>query len=187
MRTINNNLDILAKMRDMKGTIKKFNIQSHRVNDKKGKVFALQILNQSQVLIQKLGLENCNFIENENRYGIDLLAINNNNEIIAAFEVEMRTNIWKGDTDFPFSEIKCLERKEYQWRKTEEFFQKIPSKYNYHKDIKTYYMQLNDIGNRSVIISGDEILKNKLVPWKTNVTNEYARAVPLARCINVRI
>ena len=76
-------------MRDMKGTIKKFNIQSHRVNDKKGKVFALQILNQSQVLIQKLGLENCNFIENENRYGIDLLAINNNNEIIAAF-------VWQG-------------------------------------------------------------------------------------------
>lgn len=178
-------LENLAKNRAMKGTIKKFNLKDFIINDNKGKLFALNILKEKK-LQKDFHLENCFIIENSNKYGIDLLAIKDN-IIIAAFEVEMRSNIWKGDKDFPFKEIKCLERKEYQWRKSEEFLKKLPKEYIVSENLKTYYMQINNLGNRAVIINGQDIFKYPLKHWKTNFQNEYARAVLLNDCYLVRL
>lgn len=55
------------------------------------------------------------------------------------------------------------------------------------ENLKTYYMQINDLGNRAVIINGQDVFKYPLKHWKTNFQNEYARAVLLNDCYLVRL
>jgi hypothetical protein len=92
--------------RNMTGVIKQFDADNYTVNDKKGRDAFRKFLNS----LHKNGNKTT---DNSNPYGIDLITLNNNNIVVKAWEIEVREQNWKGDIPFPFSEINCIERKEY--------------------------------------------------------------------------
>ena len=125
-------------------------------------------------------------IDNPNQYGIDLLTVNTDNIVVKAWEIEVREYNWKGDIPFPFSEINCIERKEYMWRREKEFYDKIP--FVVDKACEVLYVQLNDICTRAVIIPSSLILKYRLKPWKNRKCDgEYVRQVPIEKTIRVNL
>lgn len=165
-----------AKRRNMKGDIKPFNIEEHDLFDQKGKTAFSKFLNKN--LISK----NLRTIENPNIHGIDLLTLNEENEVVYCWEIEVRAQNWIGDRSFPFDIINCIERKEYQWAGDDKFKSLIP--YVLSSKYKAFYVQMNDLCNRCVVIEGKTILKCKKVPWdnrKARAANivEYVRRVPL--------
>lgn len=171
-----------AKNRNMVGEIKAFDAPEHRVYDTKGKTAALKVIDSQWA---KRNNSNWKTIENPNRYGIDLLTLNENNEVIACWEIEVRHGNWRGDVPFPFGEINCIERKDYQWRKDKSFLDKIPFKMA--EDYRVFYMQLNKECNRAVIIKSDTILKYPLKPWANRkAQGEYVRQVPIKETVEIR-
>lgn len=169
-------------MRNMLGTLKPFDKEEHGVYDVKGKEAVLSYLNRVPSLRDK----KLKSIENPDRYGIDILTLNEKNEVIAGWEVEVRHGNWQGDKPFPFKEINCIERKDHQWKKEKSFTDKIPFKMA--KNYKVFYVQLNKECNRAVIIDGDTILQYPLKPWANRKsTGEYVRQVPISKTKEVRL
>ena len=163
----------------MHGVIKPFDALDYSRNDQKGRNCFRDFLNTIHQNDKRT-------IDNPNKYGIDLLTIDTNNVVIRAWEIEIREQNWKGDISFPFSEINCIERKEYLWRKDKEFYDKIP--FSVDKSCETVYVQLNDICTKAVLIPGSLILKYKLKPWKNRkCSGEYVRQVPIEKTIQIRI
>ena len=166
-----------AASRNMKGVIKKFSKPDYDRNDRRGREALKPFLNK---------LTKLRTIDNPNKIGIDLLTLNSKDQVVACWEVEVREGNWLKDTLFPFSTINCIERKEYQWRKEQEFLDKIP--FELHKDCKVFYVQMNNLVNRCVIIDSSIILKHKLIPWKNRKSeDEYVRQVPVSLCKQYKI
>ena len=164
----------------MKGVVRPFQQDVYDQYDSKGKSAMIDFLSKK--------LPDLQTIENPNQYGIDLLSLNNNDEVILCWEIEVRFGNWKGDIDFPFTEINCIERKDYQWRKTSEFVNKIPFKLN--DKCKVAYVQLNDLCTRAVVIDSSIILNydlKRLIKKKGIVTDEYIRPVPISKTIQIRL
>ena len=168
------------KNRSMRGNIKPFSNHMHSVTDNQGKNALLSYLDRN-----KIGFKN---VSNPNRHGIDVLTLNDQDEVVIAWEVEVRNGAWKFDSNFPYSTINCIERKEYMWRKEEEFSNKIP--YKIADNCNVYYVQMNKNCNRAVMLEGETILKYPLVrsfnkyAEQHNIT-EYVRQVPSKEATNI--
>lgn len=173
----------VSKNREMQGSIKKFNKEEHSLFDDKAKQAWLKYLNNYKFANTKIKT-----IENPNIHGIDLISLNENNQVIFAWELEVRAGNWKGDIEFPFSSINCIERKDYQWKKAPEFVDKIKP-YELAKDCTVYYVQFNDLCSRAVVIEGSVILEQKLIPWSNRYVQngEYVRQVPVRLTHKVKI
>jgi hypothetical protein len=156
--------------RQMHGALKQFDASEHAVYDTAGKTAMLVYLNNK--------LTKYKTIENPNKYGIDLLTLDANNKVQYCWELEVRHGNWKDDTKFPYKEINCIERKDYQWRHDQEFYDKIP--FDVSNQCIAYYVQLNKQCNRAVIIRDSVILTFPLKPWANRkAENEYVRQVPI--------
>jgi hypothetical protein len=168
------------KKRSMRGNIKPFSNHMHAVTDNQGKNALLSYLKRN-----KIGFRN---VSNDNRHGIDVLTLNNNDEVVMAWEVEVRNGAWKNDYNFPFRTINCIERKEYMWRKDEEFTNKIP--YKVADNCSVYYVQMNKNCKRAVILDSKTILEYPLVrsfnkyAEQHNIV-EYVRQVPSKEAVHV--
>lgn len=171
----------VVKERGMVGTYKAFDNASHKRNDKKGRDAFREFCNRHYPL---------QTIDNPNIHGIDLLTMKDG-KVVIAWDVEVREDNWKGDVPFPerFARdggINCLERKEYMWRKEKKLTNDIP--FELDPKCKVYYVQLNDVCTRAVVIDGDIVLSRKLVPWKNRLKEgEYVRQVPLELTIQVKL
>ena len=166
--------------RKMLGALKKFDSVDHGTYDTKGKEAMLKFLNG------KLAKHELKTIENPNKYGIDLLTLNKYNKVIHCWEIEVRHGNWQGDVPFPFREINCIERKDYQWRKEKEFIDKIP--FELSDEYKVSYVQLNKECTRAVMIDGDTILKYPLKQWANRkAEGEYVRQVPIKETVQVKL
>jgi hypothetical protein len=176
-KDITMNIYSKEKQRNMMGTIRKFDKENHKKNDKKGKDAFMNFINPQH----KNGNRTIN---NPNEYGIDLLTLNKDDLVIMAWEIELREYNWRGDVPFPHKEINCLERKEYMWRREKEFYDKIP--FSVDPACKLFYVQLNDICSRAVIIPSTVILKYNLQLCKNSI-NEYIRPVPIEKTLRIRL
>ena len=166
--------------RGMKGSLKSFDRAEHMIYDDKGKDAVISFADR--VLKGK----NLKTIENPNAYGIDVLTLNDENEVVACWEVEVRHGNWSGDRKFPFGEINCIERKDHQWKREKSFTSKIPFKLA--KDYKVYYVQLNKECTRLVVIDADKILKYPLKAWRNRKAHgEYVRQVPISETLQSRV
>lgn len=155
----------------MLGTTKPFDKADHNTYDQKGKQAFLNYLNK----ILPQGFE---AIENSNIYGIDIIVLSPSKIVVLACDVEVRYGNWKGNTEFPFSKINCIERKDHLWQKDKEFVDKIP--YQIASGCQVYYVQLNDLCTKAVIIQGNDILNQEQVQWENRkMSGEYVRQVPL--------
>jgi len=164
----------------MVGALKAFDRADHGVYDNKGKDAMMSFLNK------KLSKYNLRTIENPNQYGIDLLTLNSLDKVVHCWEIEVRHGNWQGDIDFPFREINCIERKDYQWRKEKEFTDKIP--FALASDYKVSYVQLNKECTRAVMIDSDTILKYPLKQWSNRkAEGEYVRQVPIKETVQVKL
>lgn len=166
--------------RGMSGELKKFDRDEHNIWDIRGKNAAIEFFGKS------LKSKNLRVIENPNEHGIDILVVNDKDVVVSALEIEVRHGNWQGDIKFPFDEVNCIERKEYLWRKDQELFDKIPMKA--HPNMKVYYVQMNDLCNRFVIIDGAKVLQYDKKRWDNRkAKGEYVRQVPIEECIQHRI
>jgi hypothetical protein len=159
----------------MIGSLKPFDEEEHNKWDKKGKDALIARL--------KYRITDVPFhIENPNKFGIDVLSLNADKKVIAAWEVEVRHENWKGDIDFPFKTINCIERKDCLWKKEQKLFKNVPFKFANNFLVK--YVQMNNLCTRAVVLDSNVILEYDLVPWNNRkASNEYVRQVPLSRAI----
>jgi len=170
----------IEQQRNMVGALKKFDRVDHGTYDSKGKDAMIKFLNR------KLAEYELKTIENPNTYGIDLLTINKYNRVVHCWEVEVRYGNWQGDTPFPFREINCIERKDYQWRKEPEFIKKIPLELA--NNYKISYVQLNKECTRAVLIDSDTILKYPLKQWANRkAVGEYVRQIPISETVQIKV
>lgn len=169
-----------AKQREMFGTLKSFDSKDYATYDSKGKTAGIIVADWY------FKEENTRTIENPDRYGIDLLTLNEDDEVIACWEVEVRHGNWRGDIEFPFRDINCIERKDHQWRKDKTFTSKIPFKLS--SSYKVFYVQFNKECTRAVIIDGDVVLTHPLKPWSNRkAQGEYVRQVPISETTQIVI
>ena len=165
--------------RKMMGVLKPFDKMEHDTYDSKGKLSTMNFLNR------KFEKYNLMTVENPNKYGIDLLTLNTNNKVVHCWEIEVRYGNWRGDVEFPFRDINCIERKDYQWRKEPEFVMKIP--FELEEKYKVSYVQLNRECTRAVLIDGDVILQYPLKQWANRKADgEYVRQVPISKTVQVK-
>ncbi len=164
----------------MVGTLKKFNKEDHDEWDPKGKAAMLEYLNLKFSSKYKS-------IENPNQFGIDLLTLNENNEVIICWEIEVRYGNWRGDVSFPFDKVNCIERKMHQWMKSDDtFVSKIPFKLA--DDYKIYYVQLNRECNRAVVINSKIIADYEPVQWNNRFSSgEYVRQIPIDKTTQIKL
>lgn len=162
----------VEKQRGMSGSLKKFDKKEHAIYDSKGKNAFISFLQKEYPDLKS--------IENPNEHGIDVLSLDKDGKVVSCWEIEVRHGNWQGEKPFPFKEINCIERKDYQWRRDISFIKKIP--YPLADSYKVYYVQLNKECNRAVIIDGDIILGHQLKPWANRKSsNEYVRQVPISK------
>ena len=167
----------VAISRKMKGTIKSFDDDNHAKNDVRGRIAVKKFLDENTSL---------HTIDNPNRYGIDLLSLNKNDEVIACWEIEVREEGWPNDTSFPHRTVNCIERKEYQWRKEPEFLRKIP--FDLTKNCEIFYVQVNNLCTRCIVVDSSIILNYRLIPWSNKkAKGEYVRQVPVGLCKQYKI
>ena len=170
----------VEEQRNMVGTLKSFDRQEHGIYDSKGKDAVMRFANR---ILKGRGLKT---IENPDKYGIDLLTLNDKQEVVACWEVEVRHGNWKGDVRFPFKEINCIERKDHQWKREKSFTDKIP--YKLADKYKIYYVQLNKECTRMVVIDADKILDYPLKQWHNRkATGEYVRQVPITETVQTKV
>ena len=163
----------IEHQRGMRGTLKSFDKAEHKQYDHAGKTSFMQFLND------KLGHLGLVTIENSNIHGIDLLTLNDKGEVIHCWEIEVRHGNWQGDVKFPFREINCIERKDYQWRREKSFLAKIP--HPMAQKYRVSYVQLNRECTRAVVIEDYKILKYEPIPWTNRkAEGEYVRQVPIS-------
>jgi hypothetical protein len=166
--------------RGMLGTLKKFDREEHSTYDSAGREAFKAYANKA---FKDKGWKT---IDNSNEHGIDLLTLNEKNEVVICWEIEVRHGNWQGDKPFPFREINCIERKDHQWRKDSSFTSKIPEKLA--KSYLVYYVQLNKECSRAVIIRGDTILQYPLKPWANRkASGEYVRQVPIDKTTQIKL
>jgi len=166
--------------RKMIGALKPFDETDYGTYDSFGKKSMMTFLNR------KLEKFNLRTIENPNNYGIDLLTMNVHDKVVHCWEIEVRHGNWKGDIDFPFREINCIERKDYQWRKEQEFLNKIP--FDIKDNFKVTYVQLNKECTRAVLIDSEMILQYPLKQWANRkYQGEYVRQVPISKTVQLKI
>lgn len=164
--------------RGMSGALKDFDKSENVIYDTKGKDAMISILNKHYPQYQN--------IENPNTLGIDVLSLNKDGKVVGCWEIEVRHGNWQKDVPFPFDMINCIERKDYQWRRDQEFLDKIP--YEMADKYKVYYVQMNKECTRAVIINGDDVLKHPLKPWRNRKADgEYVRQVPTSKAIQIKI
>lgn len=165
----------------MIGTRKKFDLAEHNIYDVKGKDAVITYLNSV------FKNETLYSIENSNRYGIDILTLlKETDEVIAAWEVEVRYGNWAGEINFPYNTINCIERKDYLWQKTDRLYNGIP--YKTAKDIAVFYVQLNKECTRAVVLNSKHILKYPLVAWTNRkAVGEYVRQVPASLADHINL
>lgn len=164
--------------RGMSGSLKSFDKAEHNIYDTKGKNAMISVLNKNYSQYKN--------IENPNTLGIDVLTLNKGGKVVGCWEVEVRHGNWQGDVPFPFREINCIERKDYQWRRDQEFLDKIP--YEMADKYKVYYVQMNKECTRAVIIDGDIILNYPLKSWRNRKADgEYVRQVPISKTIQIKL
>lgn len=170
----------VAQSRNMMGVLKKFDRIDHLEYDQKGRDAFRDFL--AYAFISKPWRT----IDNPNKHGIDLLTLNEANQVIHCWEIEVRHGNWQGDVKFPFGEINCIERKDHQWRRDVSFISKID--YDLADKYKVHYVQLNRECTRAVIIDGNTILKYPLKPWRNRKADgEYVRQVPITETIQVKL
>lgn len=158
--------------RNMVGALKYFDKQEHGIYDSRGKDAVIKFVDR--VLKGK----SLSTVENPDKYGIDLLTLNDKQEVVACWEVEVRHGNWRGDVMFPFKDINCIERKDHQWRREKSFTDRIP--YKMANKYKVYYVQLNKECTRLVLIDADKILDYPLKQWRNRkAEGEYVRQVPI--------
>jgi len=166
----------------MQGKYKTFDPSLHNKTDKPGKDAALEFINRH------LRSHNSNLrtIENPNRYGIDLLTLNEKDEVTICWEIEVRL-AWKGDRSFYFDTVHCPERKDRLWKQGEEFTNSIP--FPLSSNCKLFYVQLNDLCNRVLLVDSKNILRCKLKhsPNKEISEGEMFRNIPLKAVKELRI
>jgi hypothetical protein len=164
--------------RGMSGALKPFDKTENQIYDVIGKNAMISILNKNYPQYKN--------IENPNSYGIDVLTLNKKDKVVGCWEVEVRHGNWQGDNKFPFREINCIERKDYQWRRDQEFLDKIP--YEMADKYKVYYVQMNKECTRAAIIDGDIILNYPLKNWKNRkAVNEFVRQIPISKTIQIKL
>ena len=167
-----------AERRGMVGVIKKFDRADHIQYDQLGRDAMKEFLNKK--------FDKFRTIDNPNVHGIDLLTLNDKDEVVHCWEIEVRHGNWQGDRQFPFSEINCIERKDHQWRREESFTKKIPFKL--HNKYGVSYVQLNKECTRAVVIDSRKILEYPLKPWANRKSDgEYVRQVPITETIQVTL
>jgi hypothetical protein len=170
----------VAESRNMMGVIKKFDRVEHNQYDQLGRDAFRKFLDRAFVL------KNVKTIDNPNEHGIDLLTLNQNDEVVHCWEIEVRHGNWQGDIKFPFNEINCIERKDHQWRRDKSFTSNIG--YPLADKYKVYYVQLNRECTRAVIIDGDIILNYPLKSWKNRKSEgEYVRQIPVSKTVQVKL
>ena len=170
----------VEEQRNMVGTLKSFDRQEHMIYDSKGKDAVMRFANR---VLKERSLKT---IENPDKYGIDLLTLNNKQEVVACWEVEVRHGNWKGDVRFPFKEINCIERKDHQWKREKSFTDKIP--YKLADKYKIYYVQLNKECTRMVVIDADKILDYPLKQWHNRKSaGEYVRQIPITETVQTKV
>ncbi len=158
--------------RNMVGALKSFDRHEHTIYDSKGKDAVIKFVDR--VLKGK----SLSTVENPDKYGIDLLTLNDKQEVVACWEVEVRHGNWRGDVKFPFKDINCIERKDHQWKREKSFTDRIP--YKMANKYKVYYVQLNKECTRLVLIDADKILDYPLKQWHNRkAEGEYVRQVPI--------
>lgn len=167
-----------ASKRGMIGVIKKFDREDYKTYDKLGRDAMREFLSKK--------FENYKTVDNPDRHGIDLLTLNEKNEVVHCWEIEVRHGNWQGDVKFPFREINCIERKDHQWRREESFTKKIP--FPLAKKYGVSYVQLNKECTRAVVIDSGKILEYPLKPWANRKSDgEYVRQVPITETIQVNL
>lgn len=155
----------------MIGTTKPFDKSDFELYDEKGRRALINYLTRE--LPSKVQV-----INNPNQYGIDVLVLLPDRKVIVACDVEVRYGNWYGDVQFPFDKINCIERKDHLWKMEKSFRDKIP--FLLAENCKSFYVQLNKECNRAVIIDGEVILKQELIPWNNRkFQGEYVRQVPI--------
>lgn len=168
------------QQRNMMGALKSFDVSDFNSYDGLGKQSMMNFLNK------KLKSYNLQTIENTNQYGIDLLTVNVYNKVVHCWEIEVRYGNWQGDVVFPYKEINCIERKDYQWRKDDEFLKNIPIPLA--NGYKVTYVQLNRECTRAVMIDSENILKYPLKIWDNRKSKgEYVRQVPISETVQVKL
>jgi len=167
-----------AERRGMIGVIKKFDRADHIQYDQLGRDAMKEFLNKK--------FEEFRTIDNPNVHGIDLLTLDNKEQVVHCWEIEVRHGNWQGDKNFPFREINCIERKDHQWRREESFTKKIP--FNLHPKYQISYVQLNKECTRAVLIDSRKILEYPLKPWANRKSDgEYVRQVPISETIQIKL
>lgn len=168
----------IAQQRNMNGALKKYDQAEASIYDVKAKDVMIEYLNEK--------FTDCSTIENPNKYGIDLLTINSEGKVVHCWELEVRHGNWKGDVSFPYNEVNCIERKDYQWRRDKEFLDKIP--FSLADEYFVSYVQLNKECTRAVIIDSKTILQHDLVQWANRkAEGEYVRQVPIYKTVQVKL
>lgn len=143
----------------MPGKHKKFSSQLHKENDPIGKKIGIVILN-------KMGYE---VKENEDRFGVDLVLLKNN-EVDGYAEVEIKHN-WADGREFPYDTVHILERKEK--------FAKL--------DKPTLFIVINALQNRALVIQGKDVLESKILVVKNIYVSkdELFYHVPTKKAIGI--
>ena len=156
----------------MQGNRKPFDPALHARTDSPGKNATLKLVDR--LLSHKSNLRT---IENPDQKGIDLLTLNEKDEVVACWEVEVRLDSWKGDRSFPFDSMNCLERKDHMWKKEKSFTDKIP--FPLTSDCEIFYVQLNNLCNRFAIVEAEQVLKCRLRSQPNKrMHGEMVRQVP---------
>jgi hypothetical protein len=139
---------------------KKFDKKLHEENDKKGKEFAVKI-------IQKI-YPNYNIVEGS-KFGVDLKVVDPKDcTVHREIEIEVRSN-WSGDLDFPFDTVNIPERKR-------KFFNGLCT-----------YVSINKNLNRCLLIKDEDILKSPLVENSNKyvASGERFFKVPISKCKSI--
>ncbi len=136
-------------------TYKKFDSNLYLENDRKGKEFAIKVLNKLY--------PNKKIVEGS-KFGVDILIKNENEEVIKTAEVEIRNN-WNTDNNFPFDTVNIPERKK-------KFFNGLCT-----------YFSINKNCTRCLMIEDKDILTSPLVenPNKYVSSNEMFFQIPVEK------
>jgi hypothetical protein len=170
----------VADSRGMLGTLKNFDHAEHSQYDHLGRDAMRKFIDKA------FEGKNLRTIDNPDKHGIDLLTLNEKDEVVHCWEIEVRHGNWQGDIKFPFSEINCIERKDHQWRREKSFTSKIP--FNLAGKYGVSYVQLNKECTRAVVIDSRIIMEYPLKPWANRKSQgEYVRQVPISKTIQVRL
>jgi hypothetical protein len=116
-----------------------------------------------EIIFDKIKLANYNMVKNDNKFGIDILIIDDN-QIVGGIEAEQHSKYWK--EYFPFKTVHFLGRKK---------------KYSSHNN---YYVMVNSDGTKAVMIPFRDLTKyNTTLMNNSSCDNEPIYDIPCKNCI----